>query len=100
MDKSYKTRKQNVTGHRNQRIGIPIGIHDKNGAEICSGDTIVWGDETCIVLWHTLYAEWWALICRSNMKSGDIYDSDSYYKGYPLKMDDGARMNIEKIKSA
>ena len=97
MDKIY--RKQfRKSEHKNQRIGIPLGIHDKNGNELHSGDTILWNDTECILLWNSYYNEYWAFFTYSKWYGDNIYNADSYGKGYSLVLDDGAKMEITLVR--
>lgn len=96
MDKVNK-KSYRMNGHKNCRIGIPIGIHDKNGVELCTGDKIRWGEYEGIVLWNKSYNQYWFLISSSMWYGDDVYNDESYGKGFELHMDNGARMEIEKI---
>ena len=89
MDKIY--RKQNRKSGYINNIGKPIGIHDKNGNELCYGDIVKYGDEECILLGNQ------ALLTRSKWYGDDKYNPKSYGKAYDLHLDNGARMEIEKI---
>ena len=80
------------------KIGVPLKIHDKNGNELHTGDSIIWNGEECIILWNDYFEEYWAFLCYSKWYGDNIYDRNSYGKGYTLPMDDGARMCIELIK--
>lgn len=96
MDKKY-TKQYVKTGHKNCRLGIPIGIHDKEGNELCTGDKIKYYGEECIILWDVDYEIYVAMICSSMWYGDKVYDYKSYGKSYQLIMDDGARMEIEKL---
>lgn len=96
MDKIYR-KQYRKTGDYRQRIGVGIGIHDKNNIEIRTGDEIIWNDDKCIVLWNTSYDEYWAMLLYSKWYGDNIYDSNSYGKGYRLKMNNSCKMQIEII---
>lgn len=97
MDKINK-RQYRINGHKNDAIGIPLGIHDKNGVELKTGDKIRWYDEDCIILWNRPYKCYSAMLLRSNWYGDhNEYNADSYGKAYNLVMDDGARMEMELI---
>ena len=98
MDKRNDRKSYRTNGIKQNIIGTPLGIHDKNKIELCVGDRIRWYNEDCIILWNKESKSYWALISRSMWYGDDVYDNDSYGKGYELRMDDGARMKIEKIK--
>ena len=100
MDKTYykKRREHRISGCSNCRIGLPIGICDKNNKPLLSGDKISYGGVACIILWNMTYSEWWAMILNSKWYGDNLYNADSYGKGYKLPMDNGARMEIEKAQ--
>lgn len=82
-----------------KEIGTPIGIHDKNGEELCVGDTILFRDEYCTILWHSTMEDYEAFLARSLWYDNrDPYNEWDYGKSYPLHADDGQRMHIEKTK--
>ena len=51
MHKKY-IKQYKIHGHKNCKIGTPLGIHNKNGIEIHSGDKILWNGRECIVLYR------------------------------------------------
>lgn len=96
MDKINR-KSHRLNGHKNQRIGIPLGIHDKNGIELLTGDKIHWRKNDGIILWNLECNEYWFLLSYSKWYGDDEYDCNSYGKGYRLPMDDGAKMEITKL---
>jgi len=79
------------------KIGTEIGIRDKNNNPIKVGDIIQWNGYKGIVLWHKKYEEYWFFISYSRWYGDDIFDGNSYGKGFKLPMDNGARMEMEII---
>lgn len=98
MDKKY-VKQYKIHGHKNCKIGTPLGIHDKNGIEIHSGDKILWNGRECIVLWGIDTSKYMAYLTYSKWYGDDIFNSDSYGKGFSISMDNGAKMEIEIIES-
>lgn len=97
MDKNKS--KCHLNGHKNDKIGVPLGIHDVNGTELKTGDIIKWYGEKCIILWNKEIECYQAMLLRSNWYGDyNIYDANSYGKAYDIHMDDGAKMEIELVK--
>ena len=97
MDKRSDRKSHRVNGNRKARVGIPLGIHDRNGRELRTGDKVMYGKYEGILLWNKDCEQYWFLISSSKWYGDDEYDDDSYGKGFELRMDDGARMEIELI---
>lgn len=95
MDK-IKTKR--INGDKRERLGLTLGIHDKEGKELCVGDEIEYFGERCIILFNKTYKKYQAMI-MSSCWYGDKnkYNEDSYGKAYDLHMDNGARMEIKKV---
>ena len=99
MDKRADRKSNRLTGHKNSRLGQLIGIHDKTGVELKTGDVIFYNDVECIILWNVVSACYEAFLLRSCWYADkDKYNVASYGKCYSLPMDDGARMEIERIE--
>ena len=104
MDKFRRRKKNRAVAKHSVDYGLPLGIHDMNGTELYIGDIIRWyqGDTyvVCIILFNSNYKTIDAMV-RNSMRYGDnmynMYDENSYGKSYQIPMDDGARMQIEKI---
>ena len=99
MEKTYR-KQYRKNGHKENKIGMPLGIHDCNGVELCVGDEIIFDDIECIILWNDSYRCYCAYYIYSGMpieERTNKYDVRQYYKCSVLKMDDGARMRIVKI---
>ena len=86
-------------------LGKPLGIHDRNGAELCGGDLVdfylsnnpypscrgrilEYGErnERCVYLLFDFHWPW----------QGE-FNPMAYGNLYPIPLDDGARMSIERI---
>ena len=96
MDKMNR-KEHRINGHKNCRIGIPLGIHDKHGNELYTGDTVGWGNYDGILLWNIVNNCYMFCISYSMWYGDDIYNAESYGKGFELNMDDGARMEMLKM---
>lgn len=98
MDKNSNRKSMRISGDRRERIGIPIGIHDQDGIELCTGDKIKYNNRDCIILFNREVGEFEAMILDSCWYADKkMYDPDSYGKSYRLPMDDGAKMHIKKL---
>ena len=97
MDKRADRKSHRINGSKKNRIGTPLGIHDKNMSELHCGDYIRLGEYNGIILWHPIYKEYWMFLDYSKWYGENPYDPNSYGKGFPISMDDGARMSIELI---
>lgn len=85
---------------KNERIGLPTGLFDKNKKEIHTGDFIRYfcpdWEWKGIVLWHNeekafgIFMGCWYL-------DKNIYDSRCYGKFIKIPKDNGMRMNLEII---
>lgn len=92
MDKKKYPR---ISGYKQQRIGTPLGIHDKNGIELKVGDFIKYKGKNCIVLFNGY--EFVASLLYSKWFGYETYSHRSYGKELILPMDNGGRMEIEII---
>lgn len=102
-----KKKRQRFSGHPNDKIGTPLGIHDCDMNELHSGDKITWHtstdgyrrDYTGRILWNSFSESYDLMIDYSMWYGDDEFSEDSYGKSLPLPMDDGARMALELIES-
>lgn len=95
--KLEKKKKERITGAKEARLGTPLGIHDKNNNELRVGDRIRWGEYEGIILYNKDDKKYWFLISYSMWYGENEYDSESYGKGFELRMDDGPKMEMELI---
>ena len=96
MDKYKKVR---ITGHKNNKLGKNLNIHDKNGIELKVGDKIQWQGEICRIFWNVRCNEYQAFICRSLWYGDkDEFNPNCYGKSYHLPMDNGSKMCILKME--
>lgn len=80
------------------KLGTPLKIQDKNNNQLCCGDIIKVYNEECIILYDSTNKEYKACLIRSMWYGNNTYDINCYGKAYTIRMDDGQRMEIEKIK--
>ena len=98
MDKRADRKSYRTNGSSKAKIGIPLGIHDQNGNELHTGDHVKWGCYTGIFLYDYKDEVYRFCIDGSKWYGDNEYDADSYGKGFELRMDDGARMEMKLIK--
>lgn len=102
MDKKmYQNKRSNrINGYKEDRIGIPLGIHDKNDIELKSGDIIQYKNEKCIILFNHSTKRYEAMLMRTNWYADhNLYNEDSYGCSYTIPFDDGAKTDIEKVNN-
>lgn len=99
MDKRADRKSHRINGNKNARIGIPLGIHDKNGKPLHTGDKVKWQQDKGILLWNQSCKKYYFMLTQSKWYGDNEYDAESYGKGFELRLDDGARMEMELITS-
>ena len=97
MDQKYR-KGFRKNGDSRARIGIPLGIHDRDKRELCTGDLVRWHNTFGRLLFNKSDGLYWFFIWNSRWYGDDEYDSESYGKGWLLPMDDGARMEMKYVE--
>lgn len=86
-----------LTGTSKGRVGTLLKIHDKNNTQLHVGDRLRYRGCEGILLYNHEYNEYGVAISDSKWYGDDEYSINSYGKFFLLPMDDGARMEIEKL---
>lgn len=86
-----------VNGTSKGKIGTPLTLLDKNRETLFVGDTVKYGEYKGILLYNHYSDEYGVAIDYSIWYGDDKYNIDSYGKFVRIPMDNGARMEIEKI---
>lgn len=102
MDKSYRTnhKSHRINGHKKEKIGLPTGILASDNTELLTGDTIIYYDQECIILFNKNNDTFEAMpvhSCWYNDKNP--FDPNSYGKAYTLPADNGAKQIIHRISN-
>lgn len=79
------------------KIGTLLNIIDKDDKFIYVGDTIKYGEYRGIILYNPAYRQYGVVLDYSMWYGTDKYNIDSYGKFISIPMDNGAKMEIEKI---
>jgi len=96
MDKIHR---QKFSGYKQNKLGLALPIHDKNGNQLHVGDKIRAFGYDGIIFWCQDYKCYQMCLSYSKWYGDDEYNADSYGKAYDLRLDDGARMEIELIET-
>lgn len=97
---SLKKKNRPINGDKREQLGISLGIQDKNGLYLFTGDIIQYANEECIILFNKDIGRYQAMLTRSCWYGDrELYNPNCYGKSYDLPMDNGARMEILKTKS-
>ena len=86
-----------MSGYAKGRVGMELNISDKNNIKLKIGDDISYGKYTGVLLYNPSYDQYGIALDYSLKRGADKYDINSYYKFIEIPMDNGARMDIEKI---
>ena len=90
-----------MNGYRQNRIGTPLHIEDKNGEPLHIGDTVIYYSQYGTyqgVLFYNPAGNWYGIALDYSMWYGDDkYNLDSYGKFVGIPMDNGGKMHMEKI---
>ena len=86
-----------MSGYAKGRVGMELNISDKNNIKLKIGDDISYGKYTGVLLYNPSYDQYGIALDYSLKMGADKYNINSYYKFIEIPMDDGARIDIEKI---
>lgn len=86
-------------GSKKGKIGTQLYILDKFGNLLSVGDGIKYGDYKGVFLYNYHYDQYGIALDSSMRYGNDKYSIDSYEKFIEIPMDNGARMELELIKS-
>lgn len=91
-------RKSNrINGSPKGRIGTQLNLMDKNKSALSVGDTVQYGEYKGVLLYNHHYGQYGIALDYSMWYGTDKYNIDSYGKFIEIPMDNGARMEIEKL---
>ena len=80
------------------RVGTMLKLLDKNRSILSVGDTIKYGEYKGVLLYNHHYDEYGVALDYSMWYGDDKYNIDSYGKFISIPMDNGARMELEKVE--
>lgn len=86
-----------MNGVSKGKIGTALPIMDKNGNTLAVGDRIRYSEYEGILLYNPAWKRYGVAIDGSLWYGDDPYNIDSYGKFMDIPMDNGARMEIEKL---
>lgn len=87
-----------LNGTSKGKIGIVLDIKDKNEEYLIVGDYIRYGDYVGIILYNYHCNQYGIALDHSMWYGDDKYDINSYGKFIEIPMDNGGKMNLEKIR--
>ena len=86
-----------INGTSKGKIGIVLHLMDKNKERLSIGDTVRYGEYRGVLLYNHHYDKYGIALDYSMWYGDDKYNIDSYGKFIEIPMDNGARMEIEKL---
>ena len=86
-----------MNGASKGRIGTVLRLMDKNKEPLSVGDTVRYGEYQGVLLYNHHYDQYGIALDYSMWYGDDKYNIDSYGKFIDIPMDNGARMEIEKL---
>ena len=93
-----------TTMSSNNKIGKPLGIHDKDGREICVGDVVIKtrpkDEYKGRVLYNDAHKKYEIFLEYSMWYGDDPFNPHCYGKVVPISMDDGEKPNLVRLSSA
>ena len=81
------------------RIGLSLNIIDKNDQTLSVGDEIQYNNYHGILLYNYHSNRYGIALDYSKWYGDDKYDIDSYGQFIEIPMDNGAKMEIEKVNN-
>lgn len=87
-----------MSGYAKGKIGMELNIYDKNNTKLRIGDSISYYKYTGVLLYNPFYDQYGIALDYSLKFGADKYNINYYSKFIEIPMDNGARMDIEKIE--
>ena len=97
--KNYRKSMQ-IHGTSKGRFGLSLNIKDKNDLILSVGDEIRYNKYHGVLLYNHHYNKYGIALDYSKWYGDDKYSIDSYGKFIEIPMDNGAKMEIEKLNSS
>lgn len=91
------SKSKRLTGTSKGRIGTSLKIHDRNNTQLCVGNRLRYRGYEGILLYNHEYNEYGVAVSDSKWYGDNEHSISSYGKFLAIPMDDGARMEIEKL---
>lgn len=95
---NFKTAKR-LNGTKQGSVGRILNILDRNGERLAIGNTIRYGKYSGVLLYNYYSKQYGVAIDYSMCYGENKYDINSYSKFIDIPLDNGARMEIEKLLS-
>lgn len=88
-----------LNGSPEGKIGTILGIKDKNDKYLVVGDRVQYGKYKGILLWNPFSKTYGIALNHSMWYGDDKYNIHSYGNFIEIPMDNGIRMEIEKLQT-
>ena len=86
-----------INGTEKGKIGSQLCLMDRLDNLLSVGDEVKYGEYEGILLYNPYYKQYGVALDYSMWYGDDKYNIDSYGKFIEIPMDNGARMELEKI---
>lgn len=88
---------QRLNGTSKGKIGTLLNILDKNNVHLSIGDAVKYGEYSGVLLYNYHYDQYGVALDYSTWYGDNKYDIDSYGKFIEIPMDNGTKMELEKL---
>ena len=95
--KIIKNTKIRLSGTSKGRLGTELSILDKNNNKLIIGDSIRYGEYQGVLLYNHHSNEYGVALDYSMWYGDNKYDINSYGKFISIPLDNGAKMELERI---
>lgn len=80
------------------KLGVNLGIVDKEGIELKTGDIVRYREYTGVLLYNHYYEKYGLALGYSKWYGDNKYKIDSYGKFIEIPMDNGAKLELERLE--
>lgn len=92
-----KNKSERMHGAPKGKIGVMLNIVDKNNILLSVGDHVKYGNYRGVLLYNYHCGQYGIALDESMWYGDNLYDINSYGKFVEIPLDNGAKMELEKL---